>query len=393
METNQGINAIDVIYDGNFIWASVDDGSAGDKISKINPITGIQECSLPVPNPSGMVFTGTDYWIVSNDGNDGNLLKINDDCSQIGSTISLTVDGNFTLGKIIFNGSYLFVLGTENTEAGVVISINPSSGNAMLWKGLIGNNPEDIYFDNSYYWVSSAGHGNVSRFYLRDNRVCSELDGNDVAVTCSDDSDCSNDPLDSCIFNIPQRYGEFEVSNNQSHIINSPSDIVSDGNYLWINNTWVNNINVSHYELVKMSMADPEQIENYSFNLTSTGLVYDGTYLWVSSSDIGLTKIFSGTGYGETDVSRTLALQNNNSLVTQSGSFNIQGSGQFGDIITATGDLESLNNIWGKGLETIGDGVTPLTQGDYSCPTNGYYITNIIENGSGEITQIECRPL
>jgi len=57
--------------------------------------------------------------------------------------------------------------------------------------------------------------------------------------------------------------------------------------------------------------------------------------------------------------------------------------------MSAGGDLEVSGNIWGDEADTV---ISVSGEGTYECP-EGYYVKNIVDDGSGVITQIECRPL
>ncbi len=338
-----GNNISSMIYDGKYYWAVYDSG-----VVKIDPENGNIPCSISLSDPRGIAFTGLDYWVTQN-GN-GTLVKINNSCVQIGTTISLVNPSNYDLGKVIFDGNYLWALASNNvTSNGVIININPSTGDYIPWGGIVGNNPVDIYFDNYYYWVLNSGQGTITRFHLNSNKVCSKLTSSGNPFVCSLDSDCSSlsPSLGQCGFSRPQNYGYFIVSSDNSHVNNSPTNFVFTDKDIWVNNIWTDDDSNNFSELVRMPLYDPSDFENFELNGTTNGIAFDQTYLWISSSDSDLVKIFSGTGYGHTDMTDTLLVQNNSPLISQWGSFNISGESKFGINLNSEGNLKSENNSWG----------------------------------------------
>lgn len=375
-EVSVGSNPTDVIFDGNYIWVTV---AGANAVKKLNPYSGGEECSVTITNPQSIVFDSQHYWVTAEDDASGQgiLIKVDNTCAQVGE-ISLTTN-SFSLGKIIYNGSYLWALATnDDTGVGSVININPSTDDAMRWKD-IGNSPADIFFDNYYYWVTSTDNDSVTRYYLSESKVCSQLDSGGNPVTCQTDAKCSDEGFGACSFAVPQPLGAYNTGDEPSHI-------AFDGTYIWVTN-------VVDQNLTRLLAADPSQTENYSLGFTPTGLLFDGTYLWVSSST-GLTKIYSGTGMGSTDLRDTLTLQFNNPLIQQSGSISIDGSGRVGGDMTAEGELEVGVNIWGE--EGAGDvrenSGNPLGPGPFNCPA-GHFVKNIEVDGDDKVIRIECRPL
>lgn len=383
-------NPSSIIYDGEFIWIAYADG-----ILKVNPADGsTEECPIVLDNPRSIVFTGDNYWVTDN--GTGELVNLAANCTPIGIPVSLVVPADYSLGKIIYNGSYLWVLATNDTTgAGSVININPSSQDAIRWDGLIGSDPVDILYDNYYYWVLNNRDGTITRFYLQNNKVCSELNVADP-VPCQTNDNCAG--FGSCSFAIPQEYGVYPVSTDISHSSNTPVAITQDGQNIWIINQWTDSGNNNYAELIRMPMADPDSAESFSLNMTPTNIAFDGTMVWVSSADGGLVNIYSGSGYGSTDLSDTAALQSNNPLTSQSGNFSIDGTGNFQGDAVGEGNLISLNNIWGESesgdvmVGDAGDPNVPLPVGAHNCP-NGHFITFISENSFGQVNRIECKPL
>ncbi len=298
-DVSVGANPTDVLFDGNYIWVTV---AGGNEVKKIDPYSGIEKCSFSVTSPQSITFDSQYYWVTASDTRE--LVKVDSDCSQVGSVIDFSSTAS-SLGKIIYNGSYLWILGIQSaTGDDLIFNVNPSDGEAVGYKHDDFNNLQDIFFDNYYYWLVSGEDSNtITRFYFDNSQ-------SPPVVT----------------------YGTYSTGTG-------PSDIAFDGTYIWV-------ANVAGQSLTRLLAADPFQATSFSLGFTPTGMVFDGTYLWISGST-GLTKIYSGSGYGSTDLSDTLALQNNNPLIQQDGRIDISGSGRIGVDVTAGGELTADNNVWG----------------------------------------------
>jgi len=337
-----GTGISEIVFDDKNYWVVYDSG-----ISKINSSDGTVECTAALSNPSGFVFTGREYWATA--AGTGEIIEINESCGQVaGSTYELVNETSFTLGKAIYSGDFIWALATNNdSNAGSVISFNPSSGDAIRWDGLIGRGPVDIYYDNYYFWTLNEGSDTVSQYYMQKNKVCSQLAAGDRTFSCQTDTDCEDAGLGSCTFHKPQIYVVYPINYESSHTENNPINFVFSSEDIWINNNWTDSGGSNFSELIKMSLYNPGQTETIAVSGNSTGLVFDQSYLWVSTSDDDLYKIFSGVGYGHDDLSDTLALQSG-SYTDQRGSFDISGHARIDDTLNSEGDLTATNNIWGK---------------------------------------------
>jgi len=376
---NEGI-ITEIIFDGNYIWVTV----AGnvDKVFKIDPYTGDSACEIEVKNPQSIAFDSQYYWVTYNFENRGRLAKINNLCQQVDvkpqvgaepaeTTIIISNEDN-SIGKIIFNGSYLWTIASVENR---IFAINPSSGEAVGWDGVVGNNPSDIFFDNYFYWVANRGDGTVTKYYLMDYKVCSE----DQSFGCSYDSDCEAEGKGAC-FAWPQPFGSYQAGDG-------PASLAYDGTYLWTSN-------FDGQSLTRLLVADPSQSTEYSLGFNPYEMLFDGTYLWVPSNGTKIKKLYTGTGMGSTDLSDTLALQFNNPLIQQPGSININASGRIGESMTADGELEVSGNLWGEEQagDVIENGGNPLGQGTFNCPA-GHYVKDIVVDGDDKVIKIECRAL
>jgi hypothetical protein len=360
--TTLGTNLSDVIFDGNYIWVTAEEDN---KIFKIDPTTGTwgasagqTGCSLTLPTgeegPRSIVFDSKYYWVILRGTNQ--LIKINGDCGHedldsSGDSLAIAMPNTpGQLQKIIYNGSYLWVLAGK-----IVININPSdpANASTAYRGVLSDNDEtqDIFYDNYYYWVTNQSENTITKFYLGYSGY-------------------------------PYVLETYTTANGHG-----PTNMVFDGMYMWVTETTDNHL--GRFVAGLASQAPQE----YTLSFSPTGMVFDGTYLWLSSST-GLTKIYSGSGYGLADLSKTLTLQQNNPMVQQVGSINITGSGKVGDNTTVQGELDVTGNVWGNEAsgDVIENGGNPLEANTYNCP-DGHFVKNIVTDAAGEVTRIECRPL
>lgn len=372
-------------YDGKNIWVTVG-GEALSTVSKIDPSNGSVLCSYStLTNARGVSFDGSNYWVLDRTSSSaGKIIKLDSACAKTGEIFLTTAtDVDVIDGQIIFNGSYLWVIGKDSAGNGIVFNINPSNGKAMAWSDLVGLDPRQIFYDNYYYWVTNYGSGTLTKFALTD-KICTAPDFDpDNLQYCSIDSDCDSalDSGDGACFALPVEYESYNLGAGSQ-----PREIVFDGTYLWLG---------TQSGVLRLLTADPTVgVAFDTLNFQPSGLVFDGTYVW-SSADAALKKVFSGSGYGLTDLSGALTLQNNSSLIQQTGNINVNGSAMVGDDISAN-ELGTSENVWGPeksdGTDVHENGGNALDPNTYPCP-NGHFVKNIETNGSGEVTRIECRPL
>ncbi len=389
-KTTVGTNPTAVISDTNYAWVTVRDD---DVVRKIDIQTGAIVCDNASPlsgpgfsidEPQDIIFDGRYYWVIA--AGSGKLYKMNSLCQQVDidndSTTpmekQLTTQAD-SLRKIIYNGLYIWVVSSQED---LVYNVNPSSGEAVGWQFLIGNNPQDLYYDNYYYWVTNQDDNTITRYYLSDTKVCS----GSATTACNNDTDCQG--VGGC-FAQPILYNTYAVDSQ-------PNAIVFDGMFLWLSYA-------DSQTITRLLAADPAQQTDFEMGFVPNSLLFDGSYLWLASSS-HLYRMYTGQGYGIEDYSSTLTLQTpaSDPLTRQQGSMSVAGSGQIGDdssdSLVADGDLSAESNVWGGDSDTD---ITVAINGEENCGgTNncfrcpeGYYVTDITDNGSGVITEITCRPL
>ena len=373
-------------YDGQDIWVTVG-GESPSLVLKIDSYSGSVLCNYStLTNARGLVFDGSNYWVLDRiSADESRVVKLDGSCSYR-DEISLAADTGVDVldGKIIFNGSYLWIIGKDTANNGIVFNINPSNGKAVAWSDLVGLDPRNIFYDNYYYWTTNYGDGTLTKFVLTD-RVCTapgEFDPDNIQY-CSTDSDCDSAPGsgDGACFALPVNYKTYNLGDGSQ-----PRELAFDGTYLWVG---------TQLGTFRLLTADPAVGASFdTLDFQASGLVFDGTYLWASTGAV-LKKVFSGTGYGLTDLGGTLTLQNNDPLILQTGDINVDGSAQVGEDVKSD-ELNVSENVWGPeesdGSDVHENGGDSLDQGTYDCP-DGHFVKNIETNASGEVTRIECRPL
>lgn len=397
---NLGVSPTSVAIDEQYVWVTVDTATTNSLV-KIDPASGTiidrfdddQDGSWLI-NPRSLVFDGKYFWVLdSQTDKKGRLVKFDRNCDRVTNGEITLSSGNdqshqidFSNGKVIYNGTYLAVVGRNSYgdgSEGRIILVNPSTGEAVIWTNIIGSNPQDIIYDNYYYWVTNQGSNTLTQFYLSDNHICST-----TQTSCQSDSGCSSG---GC-FPAPV---DFKTVNLQSG--SGPSKIIFDGNYFWL--TTASNT------LQRISAANPDlqTVMMDSAGTPLTSVLFDGTFVWAGLDGALIKKFYAGAGFGNVDLSSTLTLQQNSSLVQQVGNFNVSGTGKVGADANIQGDLDVTGNGWG------GEADTPvnITQGEsancldgngnpiincFRCP-DGMFIKNIVDDSNGHPTQLQCRPL
>jgi hypothetical protein len=345
-------------------------------VLKINPANGDTLCPVNLAanvHPQSIVFDGLYYWVLTSGTNTGDVAQVNSTCGTV-ATKHLT-DASDALTKLVYDGSYLWAL---SPSEGYVYMVNPSNLLSVYWSGLISAGATDFYYDNYYYWIFDQSSDTARRFYLSQNRVCS----NDPGVSCTLDSECI---AGSCSFVRPSAM--FDNGGLGFGTGGNPTYAAFDGTYLWIANTGDSSqMPAQPPSLTRLNTALPADRTDFELGNIPTGIVFDGTYIYVSLSENGVLKRFSGSGFGSTDMSRTLTLQGNDVSIPQSGSVNLAGSARVGTTMTVGGDFISTSNAW----PTIGSSDVMINPSDTTWTQTGALtgattLLTLLESQSGTI--------
>lgn len=317
-DTTIGTNPTDAVFDGNAVWVTI---SGTDQVKKISTVDGSTLCTLSLAagsHPSSLLFAGQYYWVVLS--GTGDVVKINSSCATVGSAVHLTAATD-ALTKIIYTGTRLYVMSPSESKLYV---INPSSGKSAYSVGVVSGDSQDILYDNAFFWVTNSTNQTVRKINTPGSKVCSVPSG----TSCQTDADC--DATGGC-FSQLSIFGEYGIGDGGTYM-------AFDGTYLWV-------ANVNGQSVSRVNTALPSDRTDYALGYVPTGIVFDGTNMFVSGPS-GITKLYSGQGYGSTDMSRVLTLQSNSTLISQKGSFNISGSGRVGGTLSAAGNISATSNVW-----------------------------------------------
>jgi hypothetical protein len=365
-DTTSGVSAIG--HDGKYIWII---NYSSDAV-RFNPADGSATTVdlLPSANYSSITFS-----------------------SEAGQTYAwVTVDD----GSGVYDGVYKI----NTTTLAVTLYAFHSSANGAVNLGLTG--VDDVYsnaavFDGQYIWMiatsgylvrlwaespNNATHPPVDYSTLFSGAYRSlTYDGQYLWLGCKDTA-------------LPILRVWAADPNDPGHPMNyvyPPGGVpapgylkamVFDGTYVWA-------MNHDNPTLYRYSAADPQQ-RTTIITSVATGtdnMVFDGTNIWISQAGTPPTlhKIFSGTGYGQTDLSRVVSLD---PAAAQPGYVNVSGAGVVGTNLTVGTDVQAPGNLWGGTDETVG-----VSGNAASCATNGKFMTGIVLDSNSVPTSIICNGL
>jgi len=390
-------------FDGTYIWTANNESAS---FSKIRASDGqeVFERSLPsllgVPIPLDITFDGSYIWVSYRYGDeDGYISKF--DPSNGGILDTYTFDVDVRPNRIIstFDGTNSYIWASSST--GRVTRIRLSDGNQCYYTtGL--NNPQGLAFDGNNVWLANYGAGTIIKFdnscaavgsvSVGSNPINLIFDGSNLWVaklTNSGTYNLAKVSLDRGTTNYPVSY----YSTGTAEAFN----LAFDGTYIWVDHQ-------GHGHLRRVLAADGS-CNLVDYNLTGlhahTGIIFDGTYLWIGQGvdnddfthdDNRINKVYTGTGFGHTDLSSMVNLQTSTTGTAQAGNFSTSGTGTIDTNLEVGGDLSVTNNKWGDtaDAEII---VTPGS-GTYNCPsTGGQFIKGVEINDQGDLISILCRPL
>jgi len=366
-DTVYGVLAL--TFDGKYLWVITYSGDA----VRFNPEDGSTNLInlLPSANYSSVAVSteaGQSYlWVTVDDGSgvyDG-VYKVNTSTlaftlysfhSDANSAVNLNLAGvdNPYSNAMVYDGQYMWIVVT--------------SGHLVrLW----GQDPSDaahpavaystngayraLVYDGQYLWLGTSGPTALP--ILR--------------VWATDPNDAAH-PMNLVYPPAGQALPGYLKS------------MVFDGTYVWA-------MNHSNPILYRYLAADPTQriVITTSVAGGTEDILFDGTHVWISQSGAPPTlhKIFSGTGYGQTNLSRVVSLD---AIAAQSGNFNVGGNGQVGANMTAGGDVDVSGNQWGGSPETVSLNVDSVPG---TCPTDGTFVTGVTLDANSRLDTITCQGL
>jgi DNA-binding beta-propeller fold protein YncE len=242
---SQSSNVNSVIFDGQYIWAAVQNSNGGalEKISKSGTVISVTRVGSA---PIEMAFDGANIWVTEYTSNDVRI--INENGAIVGNILlpSAHPEG------ILFDGKYIWV---ANNGAGMnSISKFDAAAKSLINTYIVGLNPAGVAFDGTNIWVTNSYNGNVWKI----NR------------------------------NTGERLGSYTTGI-------FPQSIVFDGKNMWVGNGSGVNLGsgVADFGSVsKIRAADGAALGTFIVGNRVRGLAYDGTSIWIcNSSDNTVTRL------------------------------------------------------------------------------------------------------
>lgn len=364
-------------FDGTYIWVA---NGNSNKVAKLRVSDGSQIGEYTVSNtPRGMAFDGTYLWVATASNNVSKLL------ASDGSKV-----GDYNVGAtpiaVIFDGTYIWTTNNASNNLSRLLASDPTSRNDYA-TGI--NFPQNIIFDGTYIWVSYTSGSSISKFDTNGSKIGDyAITGNPRPMVFDGEYLWAGDNTTNNLYKINPISGVIIGTYTAS---GRPSQgIVFDGTYIWTGN--------NDDQITQFRAYDGSKVKDYYHGeqgIQRGGIIFDGTYLWISSSaNKKIYKIYSGTGYGHTDLSSVVNLQTSTTGTAQTGSFSVSGTGTIDTNLEVGGDLIVNGNTWGGTGDEVVDVPNP---GTVSCDKNNllrqYFIKGVEVNDQGNLIKILCRPL
>lgn len=357
----------DIIFDGTYIWVAK--GAPPNNLLKIRAADGVEVNHYDINGgASNLLFDGSNIWVTNGINNKLTKLTISD--GNITSYFLLQGAGAKNKG-MAFDGTDLWVtneLGNNvsrfRISEGKEFNCNGTDPGGAATPCPVGDGPSNIIYDGKYLWVANNNGDSVSQLWGNIGTVAKTIglgvgnhptdlvfDGTYVWVTF--DHATEADKISKIRAEDGEEIGKFPID---TELIN-PSSLTFDGTYLWVANSGENTVS-------KIRVADSKELNCDGTEPTGNpvrcqvgndpsarpqSILFDGTYIWTANQNSdNLTKLYSGTGWGHTDLALVINLHPDNmSNDQQTGSFQISGSGVIGKNLEVGGNLTADSNVWG----------------------------------------------
>lgn len=349
--------ASNLLFDGSNIWIT---NGIDNKLTKFSVADGVitqYNVGLVDAINRGMTFDGTDLWVASINKNSVSRFRVLDgkefNCDSTDPGVGVITRCPVGAGpvNIIYDGKYLWVTNYDDYSVSQLwASVGTEAQRITLGPG---TSPQGLVFDGTYVWVTCSGTGKVSKIRAED--------GEEI---------------------------------NKYTVGSSPSDITFEGTYLWVANAGENTVS-------KIRVADGKELNcdgtdpgvnpptRCPVGTNPQSIIFDGTYIWTANKNSNnLSKLYSGTGWGHTDLSSVINLSPTMPSTPQTGSFSILGSGEIKSNLEVGGNLSADGNAWGGSDETV-----PVSGDETFNCSNGRYLKGITTDANGKLSQLICRQL
>ncbi len=378
-----------VLYDGQNVWVTHFYSYTQTSISKLRASDGTllfeKVLTQAHADPKGMfldtVTSGGPYvWIlVAGWGipNESHLIryKISDNSEtrfNLGLNTALNPQAP---ASMVYDGQYLWIsafydpdpntINTAGETSSLVrVDIQSCSGSCSIFITTPPSGhylPLGIAYDGKYLWTANSGVGSVSKWNPNGDGTVTEIANYPVNVDTS-----AGQPVDN------------------------PRQVVFDGTFVWVGLT--KRIDTNNY-LSILRASDGAVVKNniqYASYVSPASFAFDGSFVWLGGDYLkGLYKFYSGAGYGKEIIEGVVRLQNSVPGELDTGNINVSGIGTIGGNAIVGANVIASSNAWGGASDTL---VNVAGQGTYNCP-DGYFVKDIVVDGSNNPTQLKCRPL
>ena len=229
-------NPVALANDGNYVWTA----NLGDStLTKIDPVTDtvVDTVDLGVDEgPTSMAFDGTTLWVQLS--GPGILAEIDPQHDLLTEYYGVSFNDIQSASSVVaFDGEYLWV-GTSGSP-GTLVEIDPVNG-AIITQVPVNYSPSHIAVDGGTLWLSDSVSCAISRFDIATLAVTDTIYFGDPAVICT-------------------------------------SDLAVGGGYLWATGQ-------DSSSVWKIDTRTDAIVEEYLVGSTPTGVIFDGTDVWVANN-------------------------------------------------------------------------------------------------------------
>jgi len=456
-----------VAFDGTYVWVATnrdDTSPTRHTLFKVRASDGTYLKSYRFGwSEWALAFDGKYLWILSYENDLHRLDPATDDVITISAAdLGLTYadESRYITTSTINGQAYIWVIDNDDNRIVRVSTSNlspPFDDYDLTSNTLIPGNPGitspvGITFDGQYIWVAAGGSGHLVRLWAEDpdnppnpniafDTTTASLDCNPVSVIFDGVNVwCTpNGATDQLVRVWPDDPSDPQhPAQGFGSIAGHVKGATTDGTYLWA-------AELQTGRLYRFLLADPTQETFFETTVNQPeSLVFDGTYIWTADEMINqpqLHKLFTGTGFGHTDLNSSVNLITNPGVCrnsadpdsssndqcystagctsgeicsydsVQQGNINISGSAEIGLDLNVGSDVEATGNLWGGGVcestttacESASDcggadcveDVVDVTGDIADCSVDGYFIKGIYIDGNGKLDNgsIICRGL
>jgi DNA-binding beta-propeller fold protein YncE len=253
-------------FDGLNIWSA---NQADNTVTRLQPVDGTLLSTIPTARtPTAMLFDGANLWVVAED---------DDLVQKIPITINLVGQEPLALA---YDGLYIWV---ANQADHTVSKMLASTGERLATFG-VGQRPVALANVGATIWVANRSNNTVSKLRAADGANLGNFAVGDApnALT-SDGPNVWVANYESG--NVTRLRGSDGVNTGTFPVGSRPIDILYDGSHIWVAN--------EGDQTLRQLNPDGSLAKTYNLGITPASFLFDGTYFWVGY-------VFDAPGGGET---------------------------------------------------------------------------------------------